>query len=137
MREYLRRYVMYGQAVIINTEIVKFGDFNFDGSKNLIPLSNAEILISPISFDHPKAKDFLNLPLCFETKTTLLRPVSIEDQPEYIFDESDHFWFPGDLSQYGYHKGSNLQIMGRVATYKRKDGSVDFCLQPDNVMVHR
>ena len=137
MREYLRQYFMYGQPVIIDVEIIKFGKFCFDGSDNLIPFPYAENTFSPIIFDTSKASDFLNLPIRYKTKTTLLKPLCILDQPEYLFDESDHFWLPDDLSKYGYRKGSKLQIMGHVSIYQRSDKSDDFCLDPNSVMLRR
>lgn len=79
----------------------------------------------------------IQFPVNFETGTTLLIPLCIEGQPEYVFDESDHLWYPDDLRQYGYCVGSKIKMMGHVTKYKRKDGSIDFSLQPDSVMIHR
>lgn len=137
MREYLREYYRNGQAVIIDVIIQKFGRFQFDGQNNLIAPPFEDFVFSPINFYHPRAEEFLIIPLCFNTKTTLLKPVCIADHPEYVFTESDHFWFPNDLSQYGYQVGSRIQIMGYVDIYQRADGSVDYCLQPNSIMVHR
>lgn len=137
MRDYLSEYYRNGEAVIIEADILKFGRFRFDGKNNLIPPPYAGMIFSPLNFIHPRTEEFLIIPLLFETKTTLLKPVRIEDHPEYVFTESDHFWFPNDLSQFGYQAGCRIQIMGYVDIYQRADGSVDYCLQPNSVMVHR
>ena len=79
----------------------------------------------------------IQFPVNFETGTTLLKPLCIEGHPEYVFDESDHLWYSNDLRQYGYCVGSKIKMMGHVTTYRRKDGSIDFSLQPDSVMIHR
>ena len=136
-REYLRQYFTYGQAVVVDFEIIKSGNYRFNGNDTLDSHDTSDFPSSPILYNHPKEHEYLQFPVNFETGTTLLKPLCIEGQPEYVFDESDHLWYPDNLRQYGYCVGSKIKMMGHVTKYKRKDGSIDFSLQPDSVMIHR